>query len=597
MMRFLNKYQENYFKILTLICMLLLFAAPAQSAPGKEVGWLNDAKGSVSIQREGEMLSAKIGMQLQELDTIITGAKSYARIEMQGGDEISLGYRSKIVISEYQLNKNKEIVTAGFKALFGKFMFAVEKLRSRDAYRINTHVAVLGVRGTKWYALVEAEKTEVAGIEGFVSVTAADMTKVVGAGESVVATLAGVGAVIATPAIFLELFMQQGVTASLTGAAAGSTAAVSTAGISTTALVGGAVAAGGIAAVASGGGGSSGSASCANSYAGSWVGTSTVIDMGNLAECNDVGGTIDPISMVVDSDCSWAMEDDEGALAHGSVDPTSGTVAGASTDLTGDACGGNETMSGILNASTGSGIWSDESGEEGTWELTKQGSTPSPSTVPSNNPPVAVDDSASTTMDISMAIDVLSNDSDADGDALSILSVASSSVGGGSVLVNSDQTLSYAPASGFSGTDSFTYTVSDGHGGSATATVSVSVMVPAAAPTGANDFLPNVNQAGFPYLCSGTCNVTGVNGISSTNLSVSGNQVILSSFHNSINGSPAFINNVPGSNQADSQSNNLRIMGGPGASCSLSRFSNIEFDVSCQNNSGSSCLDFCQMVP
>ena len=46
---------------------------------------------------------------------------------------------------------------------------------------------------------------------------------------------------------------------------------------------------------------------------------------------------------------------------------------------------------------------------------------------------------------------------------------------GGSALANPDGTITYTPAMGFLGTDSFTYTISDGHGGAAGASVAVEV--------------------------------------------------------------------------------------------------------------------------
>jgi hypothetical protein len=45
----------------------------------------------------------------------------------------------------------------------------------------------------------------------------------------------------------------------------------------------------------------------------------------------------------------------------------------------------------------------------------------------------------------------------------------------GTVSINPDKTVHYAPAPNFFGSDSFTYTVNDGHGGTATATVNVTV--------------------------------------------------------------------------------------------------------------------------
>ncbi|MEM7545165.1 MAG: Ig-like domain-containing protein [Pseudomonadota bacterium] len=74
--------------------------------------------------------------------------------------------------------------------------------------------------------------------------------------------------------------------------------------------------------------------------------------------------------------------------------------------------------------------------------------------------PVAVNDVAATQINAAITIDVLANDIDADGDVLSVASVADPA--NGSVLINADGTLTYTPDTGFEGTDSFIYTSSDG---------------------------------------------------------------------------------------------------------------------------------------
>ncbi|WP_069864815.1 retention module-containing protein [Pseudomonas citronellolis] len=89
-----------------------------------------------------------------------------------------------------------------------------------------------------------------------------------------------------------------------------------------------------------------------------------------------------------------------------------------------------------------------------------------------NDAPVAKPDSASTQEDKPVTLNVLANDSDVDGDALSVTSASASN---GSVTINADGTLTYTPKANFSGSDSITYTISDGHGGTASSTVALSV--------------------------------------------------------------------------------------------------------------------------
>ena len=102
-----------------------------------------------------------------------------------------------------------------------------------------------------------------------------------------------------------------------------------------------------------------------------------------------------------------------------------------------------------------------------------------------NQAPAAADDTATTAEDVAATIAVLGNDSDADGDALTLASV--SGPAHGTAIANADGTISYTPAANYSGADSFSYTINDGQGGSATAAVSVTVTDVNDAPVAAAD--------------------------------------------------------------------------------------------------------------
>ncbi len=89
-----------------------------------------------------------------------------------------------------------------------------------------------------------------------------------------------------------------------------------------------------------------------------------------------------------------------------------------------------------------------------------------------NHAPVANDDTATVVSGDPVEIDVLVNDSDDDGDTLSILSVGNAA--NGSTRVQNGKIIYTSNNTGFSGSDSFNYTVSDGiDEGSATITVTV----------------------------------------------------------------------------------------------------------------------------
>lgn len=106
---------------------------------------------------------------------------------------------------------------------------------------------------------------------------------------------------------------------------------------------------------------------------------------------------------------------------------------------------------------------------------------PSLTVNPANNAPVAEDDSAVTSQDTAVNINVLGNDSDQDGDTLALTIAMAPSNGTAQVNDNgtpndtSDDLISYTPTTGFAGPDNFSYILSDGTlTDTATVTVNVS---------------------------------------------------------------------------------------------------------------------------
>jgi uncharacterized delta-60 repeat protein len=92
-----------------------------------------------------------------------------------------------------------------------------------------------------------------------------------------------------------------------------------------------------------------------------------------------------------------------------------------------------------------------------------------------NDDPVAADDAANVNPGTPVLLDILGNDTDADGDLLSVLAFTQPA---GGTVVRDGTGLRYTPNLQTMGADSFTYTVSDGKGGMDTATVNLSVVAP-----------------------------------------------------------------------------------------------------------------------
>lgn len=96
--------------------------------------------------------------------------------------------------------------------------------------------------------------------------------------------------------------------------------------------------------------------------------------------------------------------------------------------------------------------------------------------------PVAANDSFTTNEDAAVTINVRGNDTDVNGDTLTVTQVNGTAITGqnsvnvtGGVVTLVNGNLVFTPNANYNGTPSFTYTVSDGKGGTSTATVSGTV--------------------------------------------------------------------------------------------------------------------------
>jgi VCBS repeat-containing protein len=147
----------------------------------------------------------------------------------------------------------------------------------------------------------------------------------------------------------------------------------------------------------------------------------------------------------------------------------------------------------------------------------------SPASGGSNQAPVAVNDTGfSATQNSSMSIaasTLLANDTDADGDPLTVTE-ASNGVNGTASFNAQSNTVSFTPNAGYTGPASFSYAVADGRGGTASASVSLTVSTasanivslfssnPTPSITAVND--PNSVELGLKFQASDSGDVTGL---------------------------------------------------------------------------------------
>lgn len=173
-----------------------------------------------------------------------------------------------------------------------------------------------------------------------------------------------------------------------------------------------------------------------------------------------------------------------GPYVNGSFDGTNLTLVSeqVATTVGGQPVQRQFQMSGTISVSDGSQI----SGEyrETLWGATHQPVTvlgtftlqrpvwPTGEPETSNKAPDTTADTATTTPGAAVTINVLANDTDADGDALTVTNVSRPQFG---QATTNGQSVTYRSNPTFNGVDTFSYFVSDGKGGTAANSVTVTV--------------------------------------------------------------------------------------------------------------------------
>ncbi len=219
-------------------------------------------------------------------------------------------------------------------------------------------------------------------------------------------------------------------------------------------------------------------------------------EFGDLDSNNQLNATNDPPVALAS-----AATTSENTLVTGNVSATDsdGTVVSFSLDT--DVPTGSLTFNPDGSYTFDPGTDFNSLGEGETQDITftytatdNDGNVSEPATVTItvtgvNDDPVAEDDAATTAEDTPLVstIDLDANDTDVDGDTLSVTPGTFSTTQGGTIVIAADGSYTYTPAANFNGTDTVDYTVVDGNGGSDTGTLTVTVTAVNDAPVAVDD--------------------------------------------------------------------------------------------------------------
>ena len=129
----------------------------ASAAPSDEIGRVKIASGVASIVRGGQSIAAKPGLALRKGDVLTTGRDGRIGATFYDNSRFAAGPNSKVTINEFLFNDTThdgKFVTQVDRGSLAIISGQIAK-RNKDAMRVRTPTALLGVRGTRFVVEVK----------------------------------------------------------------------------------------------------------------------------------------------------------------------------------------------------------------------------------------------------------------------------------------------------------------------------------------------------------------------------------------------------------------------------------------------------------
>ena len=144
-------------RLLVIILILTALAAPL-TAYAAVVGRFSLVRGQVDLLKAGKLpaISAKIQDGVEPGDIIRTKTRAKAQLTMVDNSVITLAPESRLAIADYTYDpaqESRRAVVRLFRGLVHTVVNRVIKTEEPD-FLMETHTAVIGVRGTNFYTLV-----------------------------------------------------------------------------------------------------------------------------------------------------------------------------------------------------------------------------------------------------------------------------------------------------------------------------------------------------------------------------------------------------------------------------------------------------------
>ncbi|MFM9912531.1 MAG: FecR domain-containing protein [Methylophilaceae bacterium] len=131
----------------TVLAVLTLMSVSALAD-----GTVTQLAGTITAKRSGDVLALSRGSTVKEGDIITTEKGAYAQIKFSDGMVMTLKPSTQVAIKEQHFEENEPekdkftlgLLKGGLRTISG----LISKRGNRDAYKMNTATATIGIRGT-----------------------------------------------------------------------------------------------------------------------------------------------------------------------------------------------------------------------------------------------------------------------------------------------------------------------------------------------------------------------------------------------------------------------------------------------------------------
>ena len=140
--------------ILTAALFWVAAATVACAADEPVIASIKTVQGNCSVRRGAQTIPATQGMHLQLGDVLVTSTDSGLAFIMRDGTRVSLGPQTELTVAQFAYDPSHGKFALLLKLGRGILAYVSGKIAtfSPEAVRVETPVATIGVRGTKFVA-------------------------------------------------------------------------------------------------------------------------------------------------------------------------------------------------------------------------------------------------------------------------------------------------------------------------------------------------------------------------------------------------------------------------------------------------------------